>query len=270
MQTLHPARDREVKPHHQAGTPQFKAGILNQPQRTTLLAPQFHPMGDSFSHTTQKGYGSAAVFNHIQDAQTTEDTTTKTPEQPHGELLAQGCGKIAEFLAQAPWNEQREGLSSTHSDIEQHLLSHNNICRRLVMMLEELPAETIPMAESNKLQKLHRISQQSMMLGWPGDWLSTPGFNVGISEIAGFETLRLGFLITIKETLLRVYDRLSNPHGTATATQLPQLAHFLDIKPALTWIQFILLEALTHSPLQLATLHDTFGPLGEIAEIFLF
>jgi len=142
------------------------------------------------------------------------------------------------------------------------------------MMLEELPAETIPMAESNKLQQLHRISQQSMMLGWPRDRLqpeiSTPGCNVGIRAIAEFETLRLGFLITIKETLLGVYDRLTNQHGTATATQLPQLAHFLDMKPALTWIQFILPEDLTHSPLQLATLQDTFGPLGEIAEIFLF
>jgi len=93
---------------------------------------------------------------------------------------------------------------------------------------------------------------------------------VGISEIAEFETLRLGFLITIKETLLGVYDRLTNPHGTATATQLPQLAHFLDMKPALTWIQFILPEALTHSPLQLTTLQDTFCPLGEIAEIFFW
>jgi len=61
------------------------------------------------------------------------------------------------------------------------------------MVLEELPAETIPMAESNKLQQLHRISQQSMMLGWPGDRLQ-PEISTG------------------------VYDRLTNPHGTATAT----------------------------------------------------
>jgi len=102
MQTLHPVQDGEVKPHHQAGTLQTKADTLNQPQRTTHLAPRFHPMGGSFAHTAQKGYGSEKV----QDAQTAEDTTTKTPEQPHGELLAQGCGRIAEFLAQAPWNEQ--------------------------------------------------------------------------------------------------------------------------------------------------------------------
>ena len=38
MQTLHPARDREVNPHHQPGTLQTKAGIPNQPQRTTHRA----------------------------------------------------------------------------------------------------------------------------------------------------------------------------------------------------------------------------------------
>jgi len=171
MQILHPARDREVKSHYQAGTLQAQAAILSQPQCTTHLAPRFHTMGCNFSYTAQKGHGSEKVFNYIQDTQTAEDTTTKTPEQPYAELLAQGCGRIAEFLAQAPWNEKREGLSSTHSDTEQHLLSHNNTCRRLAMMLEELLAETIPMAESKKLLQLERISQQSMMMGWPGDRL---------------------------------------------------------------------------------------------------
>jgi len=57
---------------------------------------------------------------------------------------------------------------------------------------------------------------------------------------------------------------------TEMAIQPPQLAHLLDMEPALTWIQFILPEDLTHSPLQLATLQETFGPLGDIAEIFLF
>jgi len=70
--------------------------------------------------------------------------------------------------------------------------------------------------------------------------------------------------------LLEIYDSLSNPQGTAKATHRPQLAHFLDMKPALTWIQFILPEDLTHSPLQLAALHETFGLLGDITEIFLF
>jgi len=37
-------------------------------------------MGDIFAKTTQKGHGSERVFNYIQDAQTEEDTTTKTPE----------------------------------------------------------------------------------------------------------------------------------------------------------------------------------------------
>jgi len=53
--------------------------------------------------------------------------------------------------------------------------------------------------------------------------------------------------------------------------QPPQLAHLLDMKPALTWVQFILPEELTHSPLlQSTTLQETFGPLCERAEIVLF
>jgi len=67
-----------------------------------------------------------------------------------------------------------------------------------------------------------------------------------------------------------VYDRLTNPHMTEMAIQPPQLGHLLDMKPTLTLIQFILPEELTQSPLQLVTLQETFGPLGEIAEIFLF
>jgi len=96
------------------------------------------------------------------------------------------------------------------------------------------------------------------------------GFEGPLSEIAEFETRRLGFLITTKETLLEVYDTLSNPRGTATVTYTPRLAHFLDLKPAVTWIQFVLPEDLTHPPLQLTALHETFGPLGDIYEIFLF
>jgi len=141
-------------------------------------------------------------------------------------------------------------------------------------MLEELPTEAIPTADGKILQQIHRTLQNSMMPGWPVEWLqsetSTPGFDVVISEIAEFETLRLGFLITIKETLLGVYDKLTNIHMTEMANHPPQLTHLLDMKPALTWVQFILPEELMHSPLQSATLQEIFGPLGEIAEIFLF
>ena len=198
---------------------------------------------------------------------------SKTTEQPKGWLIAEGCGKIAEFLAQAPWNEKRDGLSVTQPELEKHLHSHNSTCC-LTMILEELPTEAIPTADSTILQQMHRTLQNSMLSGWPEEWLQpetfTPGFDVMISEIAQFETLRLGFLITIKDTLLGVYDKLINTHTTEMAEQQPQLAHLLDNKPALTWVQFILLEEIAHSPLQSTTLQDTFGPLGEIAEIFLF
>jgi len=205
-------------------------------------------------------------FSYTQDTYTAENT----PAQFYGELTAQECGRIAEFLAQYPWTELRYGLLLTQSGKEQHLLLHNNTCS----MLEALLSTNLPTAERNTLDLLCKISQQSILQTWPGDWLqpevTTPGFEGTLSEIAEFETRRLGFLTTIKETLLEVHDTLSNPQETAKATHKPRLTHFLDMKPALTWIQFVLPEDLTHSPLQFAALHETFGLLGKITEIFLF
>ena len=58
----------------------------------------------------------------------TEGTFT---EQPQGRIIAEGCGGIAEFLAQAPWDEKREGLSATQPELDQYLYSHNSTCHRL-------------------------------------------------------------------------------------------------------------------------------------------
>jgi len=108
---------------------------------------------------------------------------------------------MAEFLAQTPWDEQRVGLIATKIELEKHLNSHNLTCRHLTVMLEELPTEAIPTAESKILQQLHRILQNSMLLSWPQEWLwpeiCTEGFDDIISEIAQFESQRLGFLFTL-------------------------------------------------------------------------
>jgi len=242
--------------------------------RTTHLAPRYHPPGGSYAKTTQKGHDGEKELNYGQDAQAEGETRPKITKQPQGCLIAEGCGRIAEFLAQAPWNKKWEGLGATQPELEKHLHSHNSTCHRLTMMLEELPTEAIPTVDSKILQQIHRTLQNSMTPDWPEEWLQpeifTPGFDAMISEIAQFETLRLGFLITIKETLLGVYDKLTNTHMTEMVKQPPQTAHLLDMKPALTWVQFILPEELTHSPQQSTPLQETFGPLGEIAEIFLF
>jgi len=222
----------------------------------------------------QNGQEGESTTIYGPGVQAETDKRSRTTEQPKGPLIAEGCGKIAEFLAQAPWNEQRDRLSATQIELEKHLNSHNSTCRRLTMMLEELPTEAIPTADSKILQQMHRILQNSMLPGWPQEWLqpetSTPGFDVFISEIAQFETLRLGFLLTLKNTLLKIYDKFSNTPTTETAEPQPQLAHFLDMRPALKWVQFILLAELTHSSMKSTTLQDTFGPFGKIAEIFLF
>jgi len=67
---------------------------------------------------TQKEHGGDKVFNSIQDAQAVEGMRFNTAEQAHGGLLADRCGKMAEFLAQAPWDERRVGLGATHLGIE--------------------------------------------------------------------------------------------------------------------------------------------------------
>ena len=79
----------------------------------THLAPRYHPFGGSYAKTMQKGHEGENTFKYGQDAQAEREMRSKTTEQPKGWLIAEGCGKIAEFLAQAPWNEKRDGLSAT-------------------------------------------------------------------------------------------------------------------------------------------------------------
>ena len=109
---------------------------------------------------------------------------------------------------------------------------------------------------------------------WPQEWLRpetcTAGFDDIISKIVQFESQRLGFLFTLKRTLLEMYDRLLSTLKPELEEPQPNLAPFLDVRMTLKWVQFILPAELTYSLLKSTTLHDTFGPFGEIAEIFLF
>ena len=122
-------------------------------------------------------------------------------QESHGHILhleraaakvAEGCGHLAEFLAQSPWEEKRTGLGVAQLDIEQHLNSHNYICYRVLQMLEDLPIEAIHTTVATKLQRLHSVIQLSYIREWPKAYLqpetSTPEFNLVISEIAEFET----------------------------------------------------------------------------------
>jgi len=122
---------------------------------------------------------------------------------------------MVEFLALAPWSAKKEALRATQPETERRLHSHSSICHLLTVILEELPVEAIPTDDSKKLQHLHRVLQHRRIPVWPVGCLQpetfTPGFDGVISEITEFETLRLGFLIMIKETLLTVYDKLKNP-----------------------------------------------------------
>jgi len=141
-------------------------------------------------------------------------------------------------------------------------------------MLEELPTEAIPTTEATKLQRLRSTMQLSCMREWPKEFLqpetSTPEFNSVISEIAEFETLRLGFFHMVKETILSVYDNLTNPDRTEPINNPPKILPLLGTQSTLTWIQYELPAELTFPLLQLSTLQATFGLVGDIAEIFLF
>ena len=181
------------------------------------MVAQIQPFGNGHGHTDTTP-GPVQPSKRSSQIPTTQERQLQTLHQeraaanlgprslPHVGPLAEGCGQLAEFLAQT--EENRTGLGVTQLDVEQHLKSHNYICHRVLQMLEELPTEAIPTTEATKLQRLHSTIQLSCMCEWPKEFLqpetSTPEFNLVISEIAEFETLRLGFVHMVKETILSV------------------------------------------------------------------
>jgi len=70
---------------------------------TQVWAPLFHPTGGSFS---QQKYDIDKATNPTQDALRI-DTIIHTTVQTHVGPLAEGCGRLAEFLAQTPWEEKK-------------------------------------------------------------------------------------------------------------------------------------------------------------------
>jgi len=203
------------------------------------------------------------------------DTATQLDQNTVGNMPAYyECDNIVDYLGQYFLTEPRYGLLLTQAGTEHHLFLYNNTYCHLVGMMKVLLRANLPVAERNKLDMFCKISQHNMLQTWSGERLELRATTSRVEglpgEIAEFEVRRLGFLITTKETLSEICETLYNPRGAVTATHTPQLVHFLDLKPTVTWIQFALPEDLTHPPLQLAVLHETLGPLGDINEILLF
>jgi len=115
--------------------------------------------------------GGETGHGYIPRTQEKTGQMTMIPVNPTGPLTAKSCGKLAEFLAQAPWDEQRDGLITTHPELEKHLKSHNLICRRLTEMLEGLQLEAIPTEDSKILQHTAQNLQSSILPAWPQEWL---------------------------------------------------------------------------------------------------
>jgi len=149
------------------------------------------------------------------------------------------------------------------------LKTHNLVCHLLTEKLESLPKEAIPTTESKILLQILRNIQSSVLQDWPQEWVrpatNITGFDDIISEVAQFESQRLGFLHKLKITLLGLNESLSSTRETEIIAPQPYLAPLLEVRP-LAWVQFILPAELTNSHL----LHETFGLLGDVAEIFLF
>jgi len=140
---------------------------------TADLAPRHHPFKGGHAKGIPNGPEGDTTPRYAPQAQAETEKKPIATGTPRGPLTAEGYGRMAEFLAQAPWVEQRDRLITTQSELEKHLNSHNLICRRLTVMLEKLPFEAIPTAESLSkiLQQLHRILQNSILLSWPQEWL---------------------------------------------------------------------------------------------------
>jgi len=140
-------------------------------------------------------------------------------------------------------------------------------------MLEVLPIGVTRTPVATKLQWLLSAIQLSDLQEWPSMFLqpeiSTPGFNSVISEIAKFETKRMGFILMVNETILSIYDTLINPDRKPDNC-LPKPVPLLGSQSALTWIQFELPEGFTLPLQQLSALETTFGLVGDIAQIFIF
>jgi len=199
---------------------------------------QVQPFGDGRGHTDptpRPGQSNKPCLK----SWTTQESHGKILHQERAAAnLAEGCGRLAEFLGQFPWEEKRIGLGSAQLDVQQHLDSHNRICHRIRQMLEDLPIEAIHTSVTTKLQRLDSTIQLSDIREWPRMFLqpetSTPDFSSVISEIAEFETKRMGFLQMVKETILSVYDTLTNPDRLKPDNGLPKLVPLLGTQSALT------------------------------------
>jgi len=104
-QNLH--RERAAAPHSQIWAQQKKSET-SRPPHSISPAPRRHPMGGSFTQQEQIDKKKA---NPIQETQG-EGTRVNTAEQVHVGPLADGCGRMAEFLAPAPWDERRVDLEA--------------------------------------------------------------------------------------------------------------------------------------------------------------
>ena len=185
----------------------------SRPMRTTYPAARHHRFREDHAPGASTGGKSDPGSQYTPRTSVESKELLLNPKIPRGPYTAEGCTKIAEFLAHAPWEEQREGLITTQSKLRNLLNTHNLVCHLLTEKLESLPKEEIPTAESKILLQIHRNIQYSVLRDWSQEWFqpetNTAGLDDIVSEVALFESQRLGFL-QLKITLLGLNDIPSN------------------------------------------------------------
>jgi len=144
-------------PSHSKAQHAYIVATNKCPIRTTFAAPQHHPFGGGYASKGMTcGQGWETGQGCVSQAQDKIVKMTIITGNQAGLLMVKGCGELAEFLAQAPWQEQRDGMTATQPELAKHLnlQPHKSLPTE---MLEILPLEAIPTGDSKILQKLHRI-----------------------------------------------------------------------------------------------------------------
>jgi len=181
MAQPYPARHQPLG--EEQGKPDTSSDVRHPGTRTTSLHETIEP-SDAFGAE----FSWSAQVQPFGDGRGHTDPTTGlgqsnkpcvknwTTQENHGQILhqeraaanlAEGCGQLAECLAQFPWEEKRIGLEFAQPNVEQHLDSHNRTCHRIRQMLEVLPIEAIHTTVVTKLQWIFSAIQLSDLREWP-------------------------------------------------------------------------------------------------------
>ena len=81
--------------------------------RTAHLSLLHHPFRGGYAKGVPNGQEGDTTPRYAPGAQAETEKKPMATKKLKGPLTVEGCVRMAEFLAQAPWDEQRDGLIAT-------------------------------------------------------------------------------------------------------------------------------------------------------------